>query len=232
MAPWRWPNPLWQVAPHGSAWRAAWKAPPFAQHGIRAPILVLGPTWPEKIGALIDHRLTPTVGNCEDADPAESHEAARRGLTYPMHLKIDTSMSRYGVMPHDCTAFLNRLEDWPNLHLQGVMTHLATADAPEDGGRTRRHLDDFRRVLQTATNKGVRPRYVHAAGSAGIFRYPESHGNLVRPGISLYGSHPFPSRRGLRPASGHEVDNQGGPRAVRAGGDRRELWAHFRLKAA
>ena len=170
------------------------------QHGIRAPILVLGPTWPEEIDALIHHRLTPTIGNCDDAGRL-NQQAARQGLTYPMHLKVDTSMSRYGLLPRDCPDFLDRLGEWPHLHLQGVMTHLATADAPDDGGGTRRHLRDFHNVLQAATGRGVKPRYVHAAGSAGIFRYPESHGNLVRPGISLYGSHPFPSHRAcaLRP---------------------------------
>ena len=170
------------------------------QQGIRAPILVLGPTWPEELDALIHHRLTPTIGRCEDAGHL-NREAARRRLTYPMHLKVDTSMRRYGLLPGDCPAFLDKLGEWPHLHLQGVMTHLATADAPDDGGETRRHLDGFRNVLQAAAAQGVRPRYVHAAGSAGIFRYPDSHGNLVRPGISLYGSHPFPSRRAgeLRP---------------------------------
>ena len=170
------------------------------QHGIRAPILVLGPTWPEEVEALLHHRLTPTIGSCVDADRL-NREAGRHGLTCPMHLKVDTSMSRYGVMPRDCPAFLGRLVNWQHLHLQGVMTHLATADAPDDGGGTRRHLENFHAVLRAAADSGVTPRYVHAAGSAGIFRYPESHGNLVRPGISLYGSHPFPSRRagGLRP---------------------------------
>ena len=169
------------------------------QQGIRAPILVLGPTWPEEIDALIHHRLTPTIGHCEDADRL-NRAAARRRLTYPMHLKVDTSMSRYGLLPQDCAAFFDKLGEWPHLHLQGVMTHLATADSP-DGGGTRRHLDGFRGVLQSVAARGVKPRYSHAAGSAGIFRYPESHGNLVRPGISLYGSHPFPSRRAcaLRP---------------------------------
>ena len=164
------------------------------QQGIRAPILVLGPTWPEELDALVHHRLTPTIGRCEDAERL-NREVARRRLTYPMHLKVDTSMRRYGLPPQDCVAFFGRLADWPHLRLQGVMTHLATADAPDDGGGTRRHLDDFHAVLQSAAAQGIRPRYVHAAGSAGIFRYPDSHGNLVRPGISLYGSHPFPSRR-------------------------------------
>ena len=170
------------------------------QQGIRAPILVLGPTWPEELDALLHHRLTPTVGRCEDADRL-NREAARHRLTYPMHLKVDTSMSRYGLLPRECVAFLDKLDEWPHLRLQGVMTHLATADAADDGSGTRRHLDDFRAVLRAAAARGIKPRYVHAAGSAGIFRYPESHGNLVRPGISLYGSHPFPSRRAceLRP---------------------------------
>ena len=181
----------------GATWLAVARcleAAALREHGIRAPILVLGPTWPEELETLFYHRLTPTVGSCADADHL-NRQAARHGLTYPMHLKVDTSMSRYGLMARDCPAFLDRLGAWPNLKLQGVMTHLATADAPDDGGRTLGHLEDFRGVVQAAADRGAKPRYVHAAGSAGIFRYPESHGNLVRPGISLYGSHPFPSRR-------------------------------------
>lgn len=170
------------------------------QQGIQTPILVLGPTWPEEVEALVHHRLTPTVGHCEDADRL-NRAAARRRLTYPIHLKVDTGMSRYGLLPQDCAGFFSKLGEWPHLYLQGVMTHLATADAPDDGSGTRCQLNRFRDVLQAADAQGVRPRYVHAAGSASIFRYPESHGNLVRPGISLYGSHPFPSRRAcaLRP---------------------------------
>ena len=187
----------------GATWLGVARCPEGAalrQQGIRAPILVLGPTWPEELDALIHHRLTPTIGRCEDAGHL-NREAARRRLTYPMHLKVDTSMRRYGLLPQGCAAFFGQLGEWPHLHLQGVMTHLATADAPDDGSETRRHLDGFRNVLQAAAARGIQPRYVHAAGSAGIFRYPDSHGNLVRPGISLYGSHPFPSRRAceLRP---------------------------------
>jgi alanine racemase len=170
------------------------------QQGIRASTLVLGPAWSDETDALIHHRLTPTIGRCEDADQL-NREAARRRLTYPMHLKVDTGMSRYGLLPKDCAAFFDKLAGWPHLRLQGVMTHLASADVPDDGSKVRRQLDDFRGVLQAAAARGVKPQYVHAAGSAGIFRYPESHWNLVRPGISLYGSHPFPSRRAgeLRP---------------------------------
>lgn len=170
------------------------------QQGIQAQVLVLGPTCPEEIDALVHHRLTPTVGGFEDAERL-NREAARRRLIYPMHLKVDTGMSRYGLLPQDCTAFFSRLGEWPCLYLQGVMTHLATADAPAGGSGVRRQLDAWRDVLQAAARQGIQPRYVHAAGSAGIFRYPESHGNLVRPGISLYGSHPFPIRRAcaLRP---------------------------------
>ena len=80
------------------------------QQGIRAPVLVLGPTWPEEFEALVHNRLTPTVGRCEDAELL-NREAARRRLTYPMHLKVDTGMSRYGLLPRDCAAFLDKLDE-------------------------------------------------------------------------------------------------------------------------
>jgi alanine racemase len=159
------------------------------EEGIDTPVLVLGPVWAEEVEALVAYCLTAVVGTLDDAQRLD-REAKRQGVDYPVHVNIDTGMGRLGIAPDMLSTFLERLGQWSSLRLQGLMTHLATADKPEDD-ITRRQLMRFHQVIQTCRTQRVKPRYVHAANSAALYRYPESHGNLVRPGIALYGSHPF-----------------------------------------
>ena len=167
--------------------------------GIAAPILVLGPTWPEEAETLIEHRLTPTVGTPGDAVNLQC-AAQRRGFVCPIHVKIDTGMGRFGVTPEHVPAFLEQLGTCSHLRLEGLMTHLACADTL-DVNSVQGQLTRFRAVLHQLVTQGLRPRYIHAANSAGLYRYPESHWTLVRPGIALYGAQPFaaPEAEALRP---------------------------------
>ncbi len=159
------------------------------QHGVDAPILVLGPVWPEAVDTLIAYRLTSVLSSLNDVNRLQG-AARRRGVCYPIHVNIDTGMGRLGAMPEGVSTLLDRLRTCTSLHLEGLMTHLATADQADD--RTaREQLDRFCRVVQMCAARGMAPRYVHAANSAALYRYPDSHGTLVRAGLALYGSHPF-----------------------------------------
>lgn len=159
------------------------------QHGIEAPILVLGPVWPEDVEALVSHRLTAVIGALDDARRL-NHEAKRQGQCYPVHVKVDTGMGRLGLLPEMTPTLFDALQMLQNLRLEGLMTHLATADLVDDG-TVREQLRRFQQVVRACAALGLTPRYVHAANSAALYRYPKSHGTLVRPGITLYGSHPF-----------------------------------------
>jgi alanine racemase len=159
------------------------------QHGIEAPILLLGPVWPEEVAALVAYRLTPVLGSIDDAQHL-NREAERQGQCYPVHVKVDTGMGRLGLSPERMLAFFDALPTWRNLQLEGMMTHLATADLVDDG-RVQEQLRRFCQVLQACTARDLALRYVHTANSAALYRYPHSHGTLVRCGIALYGSHPF-----------------------------------------
>jgi alanine racemase len=159
------------------------------QHGIEAPILVLGPVWPEDIEALVGYRLTSVIGTREDTWRL-NREAQRQGRCYPVHVKVDTGMGRLGVLPDMVPALFDALQTSPHLRLDGLMTHLATADLA-DRCTVGEQLRRFQEAVRGCTALGLTPRYVHAANSAALYRYPESHGTLVRPGIALYGSHPF-----------------------------------------
>lgn len=167
--------------------------------GITAPIVILGPTWPEESDTLIAQRLTAVLGT-EDMAEALARAAQRQGVHYPLHLKIDTGMRRFGFAPDHLPALLARLARYPQLRVEGLMTHLATADAVE-AQAVHEQLALFRQVVHALATHGVQPQYIHAANSAGLYRYPESHWTMVRAGIVLYGSHPFdaPCAAPLRP---------------------------------
>lgn len=159
------------------------------QQGITAPILVLGPTWLEEVETLVAHRLTPSISSSREA-MAVQHEARKHGLSYTIHINIDTGMHRFGMAADKVRNFLAEMSAWPNLSIAGLMSHLATADTLE-AHVVQQQLDTFTRVQHAFAAQGITPQYVHMANSAGLCRYPASHGTLVRPGIILYGSCPF-----------------------------------------
>lgn len=163
--------------------------------GIAAPILVLSefPAGSERdaIGAT----LTPTL--CTADGLARLRAASSAPLA--VHVKIDTGMHRIGVWPPRATmAFVEGVVA-AGLTLEGLWTHLARAE--EDGPTTDAQLGEFIRVIDDVKAAGHVPAIIHAANSAATIRYPASHFDLVRTGISLYGIQPAPGiGDDLRPA--------------------------------
>ena len=169
--------------------------------GLTAPILVMGYT-PSSGAAMIAHYdLTPSLITCEFAE-AISAEAARLGKTVPLHVKVDTGMSRYGLMPSEVVDFVLSLTALPGVQLEGLFTHLATADAA-DQTHARRQLETFRQVIAVVQDAGVHVPLCHAANSAATMTLPEAHFDAVRPGIAMYGLDPsdeWPPVFEIRPA--------------------------------
>lgn len=125
----------------------------------------------------------------------------RRGGRIRVHAKLDTGMRRLGLFPRDLPAFLDAVETEPEAQLTGVMTHFATADE-NDEDFFRYQLGAFEEAVQVVLRTGTRVRY-HCANSAAAFRFPESHFDMVRCGIAIYGLSPFQgdaAADGLRPA--------------------------------
>ena len=163
--------------------------------GVTAPILVMGGV--HDIPALQRSTLTPVLPS-RDAVEAAGRLADPQTAPFRVHLKIDTGMSRLGLAPGEALALLR--SDWPpNLHLEGVMSHLASADEP-DGRETERQLARFRAFLDAIRSAGLTVPTAHIANSAAILKYPSSHLDLVRPGLMLYGYASGPtSSADLRP---------------------------------
>ena len=154
--------------------------------GVRQPILCLGGFWPGQEQACIQHNLVPVVYR---ADMIEALDRAARDarLIVDAHLKIDTGMGRQGVRYDRALEFVESIRDYRNVRIDGLMTHFASADDPHQECFTQDQLARFREVVRVLRERGLNPTYEDCANSAATSAYPQSWGNMVRPGGVLYG---------------------------------------------
>ena len=168
--------------------------------GITAPILALGGQYTD-YGLLLQHRLVPLVYRPEMFD-ALAAAARERGMTADAHLKLDTGMGRIGVLPRDLPALLEHARKRPEVRLTGLCSHFANADL-RDQRATARALELFAGARRALLDQGFPLQLSHLANSAAVLDLKESHYDLVRPGLMLYGATPAPQFAGLcdlRPA--------------------------------
>ncbi|MGE5446601.1 MAG: alanine racemase [Ignavibacteriales bacterium] len=153
---------------------------------IHASITLLGGIQPEEAESTVKNDLTPSLFSLHSAYAINKY-AEKMGKRVKYHLKVDTGMNRLGVDSGEICDFLNQLSSFKNLEMEGVFTHFANADG-EFRDSTLNQISSFRAILSLINQVGFSPKYIHSANSAAIQRFHESHMNLVRPGIMLYGS--------------------------------------------
>lgn len=171
------------------------------QAGIAAPILILSEPPLDELDVVVAHDLTPTLYSFEGVRAAE-RAAAEAETTLAVHCKVDTGMHRVGVSPERAVELARSIVDAPHLTLDGVFTHFAVADVPDDPFTAEQNRR-FTEVLTALRDEGIDPEMVHAANSAAALLHPDTHYDLVRCGITIYGLEPSPSvgnPLGLRPA--------------------------------
>ncbi len=166
--------------------------------GIEAPILVLSEFPPGSELLAIAAELTPSLYS--DAALARLSEAAS-GREIGVHVKVDTGMHRAGVYPPEATkAFVDRVAS-RGLRIGALWTHFASSS--EDEKTTLVQLERFIAVVEEVRDAGHAPAILHTANSGATILYPETHLDLVRTGIAMYGLEPAPGVAdglGLRPA--------------------------------
>lgn len=156
--------------------------------GITAPLHLLSEAPAEAAELLVRHHVLATVATREFAI-ALSRAASLADHQAGYHLKIDTGMNRIGVRAEDVGDMVRWLRDLPGLVMEGVFTHFATADVPGDWEFSRQ-VQRFGTALEDVRAEGFRPPVVHSANSAATILHPETHYDMVRCGIALYGLHP------------------------------------------
>lgn len=176
------------LADEGAAWfgvTSVSEALPLRRAGLTQPILLFSGFWPGEQEALVEERLTPSVSS-EDQLRVLEEFGRKRGIALPFHLKVDTGFRRLGVPVSEVAPFLERLRTCRHARLEGLYTHLASAEEPSFE-QARQQLELFARVRRQVEQAGFQPPHVHVANSAALARCPESHGTMVRPGLALYG---------------------------------------------
>ena len=167
--------------------------------GLNCPILLLSEPRPSEMVEVAEHMLRPAVYSPVGLAAAAA-AADARGLKLPVHLKIDTGMNRVGARPSDALRLAEAILSKEGLALEGVWTHCAVADRPEDSF-TDTQLELFE-SLTAALAEVVPDGFLrHAANSALLLRCADTawagRFDLVRAGLTIYGLSPGAAQRRL-----------------------------------
>lgn len=154
---------------------------------IDTPILNLGAFLKSDVEAMIRHDICATVSDLTLAKKLDAC-GARLKKKARVHVKIDTGMGRLGIWHVDAFDFIIKLCALKNIVIDGLYTHFPSADSDE--AFTRSQINTFCALIDKLTIKGIEIPLKHSANSVAIMGYQDSHFNLVRPGLAIYGLNP------------------------------------------
>jgi alanine racemase len=183
--------------------------------GIDVPILLFGDVLPDQVPYLAAHDIRVTL-TCLETARVIAAAAKGNNQTLKVHIKVDTGMGRLGILhdqlikpdnslasPLQCNQEILAIHNLKGIEIEGIYTHLASADA-RDKAHAQRQISRFGRLVKELAQKGLTPPIIHAANSAALIDMPQAHFNMVRPGIAIYGLWPSEktdhSRVCLKPA--------------------------------
>lgn len=159
-----------------------WEAEKLRQNGIDGVILIFGYTDNDYFDELVQYGITQTVGSVEYARSLSDY-AVQRGVKIPVHIKVNTGMTRVGI---DTEEEMDEILQLPGLSPKAAYTHFAVADSLEE--------DDIKytenqqeKLMKIAKDKGL---LIHSRNSGGIVYHKDFGGDIVRAGVILYGNRP------------------------------------------
>ena len=156
--------------------------------GIGVPILVMGLIQPAEAYKIVKFRLAQAVASVELLE-ALDYEASKASTQVNVHVKVDTGMGRIGIKPEDAVSFVRKVNTFKNLNLEGVFSHLSSADE-KDKAFSEHQLRLFEQVINELHSAGFNVPKKHIANSAAVLDLPQSYYDMVRPGIMIYGLYP------------------------------------------
>jgi len=169
------------------------------QAGLQAPILVMGAVnSPEEVTAIAQWRLQPTLVSPKQALIFSEELTQTQTSPHPVHLKIDTGMSRLGCPWQQAQEFVQFVQRLPCLRVASVYSHLATADDPDPTVLRQQH-QRFEAAIAQITPQFATLPHLHLANSAATLAFPELHYDLVRVGLALHGLYPAPHLKSTLP---------------------------------
>lgn len=163
---------------------------------VKVPIMVMNADL-QSIEQLYRFQLVPEVYNVEFLN-AYVEAGKKLGKTrFPVHIKVDTGMARLGFHCQDPSALIEILKRESGLEVESVLSHLASADAPEMDAFSRNQVLQFEAFYDSLLPhcRPENPPMRHVLNTAGTLRFPEYAFDMVRLGIGLYGIPPFPDAK-------------------------------------
>lgn len=158
--------------------------------GIAAPLLLLGERQEPELEWCVVHDLTVSVNETRTVQ-ALARTAERFNKRVPVHVKVNTGMSRYGVRWDEALTLIEGILSEKSLFLEGIMTHFAQSDET-DKAFANLQLSRFQEVLQALAERKILVKIRHTCNSGGFLDLPQAHLDMVRTGILMYGV--FPSQ--------------------------------------
>ena len=181
------------VLKNGATWFAAARVAEgvvVRKAGIEAPIFVLGYVPAEEMETVVRWRITPPIMHWHKAK-AVSEISSSQGVVTPVHVKVDTGMGRFGLLPDEVVDFVKRLIELPGIRLEGLYTQFAVADEA-DKTYTYKQWEIYKKVLKDLGEAGISIPIRHVCNSAATLNFPEMHLEMVRCGTAIYGHYPSP----------------------------------------
>ena len=178
----------------GSTWLGVATVPEgieLRQAGIKVPILVMGAVNDStEVSAIAHWELQPVIVNPKQALVfSETLKAQRTHL--PVHIQLDTGMSRLGFSWQRAVEFVRFVQQLPCLETVGLCSHFATADSPDQTVMRLQH-DRFEHAIDALKQENLLPPQLHIANSAAAMIDPTLHYDMVRMGLATYGLYPAP----------------------------------------
>ncbi|BAZ17865.1 alanine racemase [Calothrix sp. NIES-4071] len=178
----------------GASWLGVATVPEgieLREAGITAPILLLGAAQTvEQIHAIVNWKLQPTLCSPRQALVfSDTLEAIDYDSSLPVHIKLDTGMSRLGTNWQEADEFVKLVTRLPRLSVASIYSHLATADSPDPTIMNLQHKR-FEAAIAKIKALGIAVGCLHFANSAGTLVSSELHYDMVRVGLAIYGYYP------------------------------------------
>jgi len=176
----------------GADWlcvNAIYEAATLRAAGVDLPIYVLGYVSAEEYGAAADLGVSAVAYNSEMVRGLSS-VAAARGKRVPLHVKVETGNNRQGLVPGEAIELARLIRSLPGVEFQGVSSHYADIEDTTDHSFAHSQLSRFQEACEGMRQAGFAPKSRNFSNSAAAILWPETHFDMVRLGISLYGMWP------------------------------------------
>jgi alanine racemase len=156
--------------------------------GCQVPILLMMGITSDEVSAAVEHGLAPALFHVDIAEKL-SQISAEHGKVTPVHVKVDSGMTRLGVWCEDLPKFLEQLLPLKGIQVEGIFSHLAVADQP-DHRFTEQQINRFQEAVEACRRRVGFKGYAHISNSGALLGSRGLDLDMVRPGILLYGSPP------------------------------------------